>query len=106
MTTQLVAKLSAIPPGTLLPVTLLSGERVCVANVGGRLCAFADECPHAAFPMSSGEVLADGTVLCAWHGAQFDPRTGAVVRGPADAPLTVYAVRVADGDVLVESQRS
>ena len=101
-----VARLSDLPPSTLLSVTLDTGERVCVANVGGTLCAFADECPHAAFPLSAGEVLADGTVLCAWHGAQFDPRSGAVVRGPADGPLAVYAVRVADGDVFVDSGRT
>lgn len=96
-----VAKLADLPPGTLLAVTRATGERVCLANVDGELYAFADECPHAAFPMSAGEVLGDGTVLCAWHGARFDPRSGAVVEGPADAPLAIYDVRVTNGEILV-----
>jgi nitrite reductase/ring-hydroxylating ferredoxin subunit len=96
-----VAKLIDVPTGTLLAVTLPNGEAVCVANVGGEVRAFADRCPHAAFPMSAGEVLADGTVLCAWHGARFDARTGAVVEGPATDPLAVYAVRVVGGDIFV-----
>ena len=97
-----VAKLTDVPNGTLLAVTLPGGEAVCVANVGGEVRAFTDRCPHAAFPMSAGELLADGTVLCAWHGARFDARTGAVVEGPACDPLAVFAVRVAGGEIFVE----
>jgi nitrite reductase/ring-hydroxylating ferredoxin subunit len=93
------ARLADVPPGALHAVTLADGTAVCLANVGGEICAFADECPHAAFPMSAGEVLADGTVMCAWHGARFDARTGAVVAGPAAEPLAVYPARV-DGDAI------
>ena len=96
-----VAKLADLPAGALLAVALPGGGRVCVANVGGELCAFADECPHAAFPMSEGELRADGTILCAWHGARFDPRTGAVVDGPAVRGLTVYDVAVSGDDIVV-----
>ena len=101
---QPVATLADVPPGTLLAVTLADGTAACLANVGGELCAFADECPHAAFPMSAGGVLDDGTVLCAWHGARFDARTGGVVAGPADAPLAVYPVRVEGGAIYVGSE--
>ena len=43
----------------------------------------------------------DGTIECAWHGARFDCRSGAVRRPPAIDPLPVYAVRVEQGRVLV-----
>lgn len=100
-----VARVADLPPGTLLAVTLLTGQRVCLANAAGELCAFLDECPHAAFPMSAGEALGDGTMLCTWHGARFDAHTGAVIEGPADAPLVVYEVRVANGEILVGSEQ-
>ena len=95
------ATLGELPPGALLAVTLPGGERVCLANAGGELFAFADECPHAAFSLSEGELLADGTVLCAWHGARFDPRTGAVVAGPAGRGLATYDVTVRGDEILV-----
>ena len=100
-----VADLRDLPEGALLGVTLPDGAAVCLANVGGVVCAFTDECTHAAFPMSAGELLADGSVLCAWHGARFDPRTGAPLAGPALDPLAVYDVRVEGGAVLVGGAR-
>ncbi len=35
------------------------------------------------------------------HGSEFDVTTGAVVRGPASAPLTVYEVRLVDGSIRI-----
>jgi nitrite reductase/ring-hydroxylating ferredoxin subunit len=38
----------------------------------------------------------------AMHGAMFDPRTGAVLRGPAKTSLTTYTVVIDGNDVLIE----
>ena len=100
------ALLTDVADGTLLAVTLPSGKRVCLARLGDEVCAFDDECPHAAFPLSAGELLGDGTVLCAWHGARFDARTGAVVEGPAPEALRVYPVRIADGGIYVGTDQT
>jgi 3-phenylpropionate/trans-cinnamate dioxygenase ferredoxin subunit len=77
------------------------GRAVCLVKFRGRITAVADECTHQAFPLSAGEVHADGTLECVWHGARFDCLTGAVRREPAVDPLTRYAVRVEAGRVLV-----
>ena len=100
------ARLAEVPAGTLLGVALPGGERVCLANVGGELCAFADECSHAAFPLSEGELLHDGTVMCAWHGARFDPRTGAAVAGPAPSGVATYEVTIRGDEILVGRLKS
>ncbi len=55
--------------------------------------------------MSSGDVLGDGTIQCAWHGARFDCATGEVKQVPATEPLPVYEVKVEDGRLLVGSVR-
>jgi nitrite reductase (NADH) small subunit len=39
--------------------------------------------------------------VCPWHGFDFDVRTGACNVAP-DLSVTVYPVRVAGSDVLVE----
>lgn len=96
-----VARVSDVPPGTLLGVTTPSGDRVCLANCGGEIRAVGDECPHQGFALSAGELSATGEIECVWHGARFDCRTGEPTRGPADSPLDRYDVRLENGLVLV-----
>lgn len=80
-------------------------KRVDVDGVGVVLCrngdgvsAFAGLCPHLAAPMEDGWVDR-GRIVCPWHGSQFDMDSGAVVRGPAAAPLPCYQARLRDGMV-------
>ncbi len=79
-------------------MTLLHvGERrVVVARTDEGLAAFDDRCPHSGGPLSDG-TLACGVVQCPWHGSQFQVQTGAVVQGPADAPVRSHRVHEADG---------
>ena len=70
---------------------------VAVFSVAGGLCATQAMCTHRAGPLSEGAVN-DTTVTCPLHGAQFNIWTGAVLCGPAKAPLKTYRV-IVDGDV-------
>jgi 3-phenylpropionate/trans-cinnamate dioxygenase ferredoxin subunit len=99
-----VASLDEVPQMGVLGVEGPGGKAICLVRYEGRVAAFADECPHQAFPLSAGEVHADGTLECVWHGARFDCLTGAVLRDPATDPLTPYAVRV-EGDRVLVGQR-
>jgi nitrite reductase/ring-hydroxylating ferredoxin subunit len=96
-----VAKASDIPDGGLLGVVTPAGERVCLINDGGVIRAVGDECPHQGFALSSGDLLGNGTIECVWHGARFDCRSGAVLRGPAEETLAVFDARVVGGEVFV-----
>lgn len=71
-----------------------------VANTGEGFAAFQALCTHQRCGLDEGE-LEGATVECACHGARFDVKTGEVLRGPAIAPLEVYAVRVEDGQIQV-----
>ena len=96
-----VASLRELPAGRLLGVMLPDGGRVCLMNDQGAVRAVGDECPHQGFALSSGELLGNGTIECVWHGARFDCRSGAVVRGPAEDSLALYETRVVGDDVFV-----
>ena len=96
-----VAAVDDIEPGVPHAVEHPSLGRICVALVDGEAVAFRDECSHREFPLSAGEILEDGTVECPWHGARFDCRTGAVIRGPAERAIDAYDARVEGDAVLV-----
>ena len=85
---------------------MADGERLCIVRDGNDVFAMVDRCPHRDFNLSSGEMVAPGVIECPWHGAQFDCQTGAVLQGPATDALTLYAVRIENGSVLVGPHRS
>ena len=96
------ARLADVPDGGVLGVSLGTGaRRVCLTRLGASVTALDDRCPHAEFALSAGELLADGSVECAWHGARFDRATGAVLQGPACEPVVTHEVLLLDGDVHV-----
>jgi 3-phenylpropionate/trans-cinnamate dioxygenase ferredoxin component len=76
------------------------GESVCLVNLDGAIYALHDCCSHQDFPLSAGEVMADGTIECPLHGARFDVRSGAVKARPAVDDVSTYAVRI-DGDTIL-----
>lgn len=98
-----VAKIEEIPEEGTLGIVKATGEAVCLIRHGGRITAVSDTCTHQEFAISLGDVLADGTIQCAWHGARFDSASGAVRQGPATEPLPVFEVRIENGMVLVGS---
>lgn len=88
-----------------LGVTRSNGDRICLIRRGKLITAVQDICTHQEFAMSSGDVLSDGTIQCAWHGARFDCATGEVRQVPATEPLPVYEVRIEDDRILVGGLR-
>jgi 3-phenylpropionate/trans-cinnamate dioxygenase ferredoxin component len=90
--------------GELRAARLADGTPLCVGNADGQLFAVRDECPHASFPLSNGQLMPGARLECGWHGAQFDCRTGAVLEGPAEDSLVRYEVREMDGTVWVRTE--
>jgi 3-phenylpropionate/trans-cinnamate dioxygenase ferredoxin subunit len=101
-----VGAVTDLPEDGTLPVILPSGDRVCLVRSRGAISALADECTHQAMPLSAGTVLPDGTIECAWHGARFDCRTGALRGGPAEEDVAAFDVRVEAGRILVGGRRA
>lgn len=78
-------------------------EDVALALVDGRPFAVEDRCSHAGCPFSEDAELIDGLVSCNCHGSEFQPLSGAVVRGPAERPIRTFPVRVVGDHVEVEA---
>lgn len=94
-----------VPDGRPVAVELGNGEQVCLVKIGNEIYGFENQCTHAEFPMSDGELVDDFVIECPLHGAQFDVRDGSVIEPPADTPLPVYAVRVGENGVWVRRRR-
>jgi nitrite reductase/ring-hydroxylating ferredoxin subunit len=75
-----IAKISEIPEGSMKRVSV-NGERILLANVGGRICATSDRCGHQNASLSKGS-LKGKVVTCPLHGATFDVTTGQNLSGP------------------------
>ena len=96
-----VAKVNEIPSGTV-KVVYVDDSPVGIANVDGQFYAFADVCTHDDGPVAEGP-LVGCTIECPRHGAQFDIRTGAVLRLPAVLPIPVYDLEI-KGDAIKVSK--
>ncbi len=92
-----VADTTHLLPGKATAVEI-EGNRIAVFNVGGTFYAIDDTCPHAGGPLSEGQV--DGEkVVCPWHDAAFDLKTGDVLSPPAFEGVKSYKV-VVEGDAV------
>lgn len=78
----------------------VAGIGVVLLRDGEQVLAVGEHCPHLSAPMQDGWVDR-GRIVCPWHGSQFEPGTGTVLRGPATAPLPCYPTRVRAGMVEV-----
>jgi 3-phenylpropionate/trans-cinnamate dioxygenase ferredoxin component len=98
---EAVASLSDLGDGTVLQRVRSSGDAICLVRLNGEISALSDICTHQHFSMSLGDLFEDGTLQCAWHGAQYNCRTGEVKQAPAPSPLPVYQVRLEGEQILV-----
>ena len=108
-----VARTDELKSGTMKMVTA-AGREILLARFEEKYYAADNGCPHMRGDLSRGKLT--GTVVtCPRHSSQFDISNGQVVRwlkgglvskmaGALKRPsnLTVYAVKVEDGRVLVE----
>jgi nitrite reductase/ring-hydroxylating ferredoxin subunit len=83
------------------PVRRHAGDTtVLVVRRGTDVTVLSDRCPHLSAPLHEGEIGdVDGspTVTCPWHGSVFRLADGAVVHGPATAPVPGFESRVVTG---------
>ena len=93
-----VAKLSQLPPGSCASVEA-GNHGVALFNVGGRIYALNNTCPHAGGPL--GEGVLDGPIVeCPWHGWRYDVTTGERPENPV-FKVACYQVEIEGDDIKV-----
>jgi nitrite reductase/ring-hydroxylating ferredoxin subunit len=99
-----LCRLDEIPDGgaTAVDAMLADGEEnVILFRQGEGVKAYLNICPHAGRQLDYAPgkfLLSKGSLICAVHGASFDPANGLCIAGPCkDGSLRSVAVRVKDG---------
>src|SRR5579859_7198290 len=78
----------------------LEGQPIVVARVGGEYFAIGASCSHYGGPLDEG-LLRGHSVMCPWHHACFDLRSGARLEPPALNDMPYYTVKVENGQVII-----
>jgi nitrite reductase (NADH) small subunit len=87
--------LSEVPPGAVKEVE--DGDAVC--NVEGTLHCVNGICPHAGGPLGQG-ILEGNTLMCPWHGWEFDCRSGLSISD--ELKVETFPVVVENGSIFIE----
>jgi 3-phenylpropionate/trans-cinnamate dioxygenase ferredoxin component len=104
--------LDEVPEGTLKMAIVDGTDQVVVVHTGGEVRAFQGICTHEYFELDKGFLTGGGspgrngqlagTLTCALHLSRFDLADGEALDPPAELPLAMYPVVIADGRVLIE----
>ena len=78
-------------------------RRIVLGRTEQGYVAFDDRCTHKGGSLAGG-VMICGTVLCPWHGSQFDVATGVVKAGPATAKITAYRVEMTNNEIYINPE--
>lgn len=92
-----IGPVGELPPGERLFVDI-EGKSIVIFNIAGGLFSIADVCSHDDGPVGEGD-LREYSISCPRHGAEFDVRTGKVLKMPAVIDIPAYPVRVRDGTI-------
>jgi 3-phenylpropionate/trans-cinnamate dioxygenase ferredoxin subunit len=102
VTTERLCAVDDVAPGTAERF-VVGKHKVCLVRIDDDFYAIGDVCSHADVSLSEGEVDAETKHIECWkHGSCFSLETGDPDTLPATRPVPTYAVRVEDGDVLLE----
>ena len=94
-----VAKLSDIRNGEMKEVSV--GEtKILLARVRDECYAVGAHCPHYGAPLAEGTLSGD-RIVCPWHHACFDVRTGNFEEPPAFDSLPKFDVTIDGGGIVV-----
>jgi len=75
--------------------------KVLLVKVDGGFTALASKCSHYGGPLAGGVITSTGRIVCPWHGACFNGKTGDIEDAPAPQNLQKYKLDVEGTDIYV-----
>lgn len=94
-----VATISDVPPDSVIEVSV-GDSLYAICNIRGEIRGLDGVCPHQGGYLGQGNI-ADGRLICPWHGWEFDCHTGENCFDP-DQRVPTYAVKVEGNEILLQ----
>jgi len=94
-----VADASDLKPGQGELVEV-DGQPIALFNVNGAFYALGAVCPHEGGPLQDGDLEGD-TVICPWHGYDYNLRTGECSVDP-ELRVATFVVKTEGNGVFIE----
>lgn len=69
-------------PSERVPAGTVTGLDSYAVGNNGAYFAVGRRCRHLRADLAGGSIDDDGCLVCPWHGAKYDVRSGRMVRGP------------------------
>jgi nitrite reductase/ring-hydroxylating ferredoxin subunit len=88
-------------PKNQMQVFNVNGREVLMINLDGKFHAFDNRCPHMGYPLFYGSLKGD-TLICGFHSAKFNIRTGESLGPVTSERLKTFPVKIQNSSVLVE----
>ena len=76
-------------------------KKILLTKIGGKIYATGAACPHYGAPLEKG-ILSGDHVICPWHHARFNVKSGGLVEPPARDALTSFDVEIEGEDIYVQ----
>ena len=93
------AEAGAVPSGEGIVVEV-DGKTIALFNCGGTYYATDNGCVHRGGPLGDG-LLEGTTIICPWHGWEFDVASGACITHPK-ARISTYPIKHEGNGLLVD----
>ncbi|MEC4984363.1 MAG: FAD-dependent oxidoreductase [Oscillatoria sp. PMC 1068.18] len=94
-----VAQVSDLQDGEMQQVEV-GKQKVLLAKIDGKYHATGAFCTHQSAPLAQG-ILSKDRVICPWHNAAYNPRTGEQYEPPGLDCLTHFQVHLEGENVIV-----
>jgi nitrite reductase/ring-hydroxylating ferredoxin subunit len=82
----------------------VKGHSIALFNIGGRIYATDNQCPHMGYPLTRGAIR-QGVLTCDWHGWSFDLEGGGCFVGGCD-DLATFPIEIRDDEIWLSVIKS
>ena len=94
------ANINDLNEGEMKSFEIAKDQKVLLVKINGKFHAVGGLCPHYGAPLDEG-VLSGDRIVCPWHHASYDARSGDLKEPPSLDALAHYEVRIDGEDVIV-----
>lgn len=88
-------------PKNQMQVFNVKEREILLINLEDKFYALDNRCPHMGYPLFFGS-LKGGTLICGFHSAKFNVRTGESLGPVTSERLTTFPVKIQNSSIFIE----